>query len=49
MAYLTYRVEITRDALSQFGTAIVEITACTDRVPETNKHTEFTDHLGLDS
>ncbi len=48
MAYLTYRVEITRDELSPSGTASVEVTAYIDCVPETNEHTEFTEeHLGL--
>src|SRR5438876_8196354 len=37
MAYLTYRVEITRDESRPSGTASVEITAYIDRVPETNE------------
>src|SRR5713101_6995694 len=36
MAYLTYRVEITRDESRSSGTASIEITAYIDRVPETN-------------
>ncbi|MBV8739224.1 MAG: hypothetical protein JO007_18645 [Alphaproteobacteria bacterium] len=36
MAYLTYRVEITRDELSASTTPNVEITAYIDRVPETD-------------
>jgi hypothetical protein len=37
MAYLTYCVQITRDESRPSGTAIVEITAYIDRVPETNE------------
>ena len=37
MAYLTYRVEITRDESRPSGTASIEITAYIDRVPETNE------------
>ena len=37
MAYLTYRVQITRDESRPSGTPIVEITAYIDRVPETNE------------
>ena len=37
MAYLTYRVEITRDESRSSGTASIEITAYIDRVPETNE------------
>lgn len=36
MAYLTYRVEITRDESRASGTPTVEITAYIDRVPETD-------------
>src|SRR5271166_318433 len=36
MAYLTYRVEITRDESRSSGTPNVEITAYIDRVPETD-------------
>jgi hypothetical protein len=36
MAYLTYRVEITRDESGSSATPNVEITAYIDRVPETN-------------
>jgi hypothetical protein len=36
MAYLTFRVEITRDELSSSATPNVEITAYIDRVPETD-------------
>jgi hypothetical protein len=36
MAYLTFRVEITRDELSSSATPHVEITAYIDRVPETD-------------
>jgi hypothetical protein len=36
MAYLTYRVEITRDELNASTTPNVEITAYIDRVPETD-------------
>jgi hypothetical protein len=37
MAYLTYRVEITRDESRRSGTTSIEITAYIDRVPETNE------------
>ena len=37
MAYLTYRVEITRDVSRRSGTPSNEITAYIDRVPETNE------------
>ena len=37
MAYLTYRVEITRDESRRSGTPSFEITAYVDRVPETNE------------
>ena len=37
MAYLTYRVEITRDESRRSGTRSIEITAYVDRVPETNE------------
>jgi hypothetical protein len=36
MAYLTYRVEITRDESSPSSTANIEVTAYIDRVPETD-------------
>jgi hypothetical protein len=37
MAYLTYRVEITRDESRRSGTPSIEITAYIDRVPETDE------------
>jgi hypothetical protein len=37
MAYLTYRVEITRDESRRSATPTIEITAYIDRVPETNE------------
>src|SRR6516165_7773360 len=37
MAYLTYRVEITRDESRRSGAPSIEITAYIDRVPETNE------------
>jgi hypothetical protein len=37
MAYLTYRVEITRDESRRSGTRSIEIAAYVDRVPETNE------------
>jgi hypothetical protein len=37
MAYLTYRVEITRDESRRSGTPSIEITAYIDRFPETNE------------
>jgi hypothetical protein len=37
MAYLTHRVEITRDESRASGTASIEITAYIDRFPETNE------------
>ena len=46
MAYLTYRVEITRDESRPSGTASVEITAYIDRVPETNEP-EFVGRLRI--
>ena len=36
MAYLTYRVEITRDELQASANASIEVTAYIDRVPETD-------------
>ena len=36
MAYLTYRVEITRDEISASAAPSIEITAYIDRVPETD-------------
>jgi hypothetical protein len=36
MAYLTYRVEVTRDESRPSGTPSIEITAYIDRVPETD-------------
>ena len=37
MAYLTYRVEITRDESRRSDTPSTEITAYIDRIPETNE------------
>ena len=37
MAYLTYRVEITRDESRRSDTPSIEITAYIDRLPETNE------------
>ena len=36
MAYLTYRVEITRDESQASANASIEVTAYIDRVPETD-------------
>jgi hypothetical protein len=36
MAYLTYRVEITRDEVNASATPTIEITAYIDRLPETD-------------